>query len=333
LIRISLLVPLVALVGGAGCASLVPEKLPDDPPPLADMKEPLALLQEPDDESERAALPRGSFSGITVARGWTSLDDAGDEPGLLVKDVVENSPADAAGVVRGDILLAATAVGDHAGASDEVELTWPSQWRKLELETPPGTALTVVFDRAGAEGEATMTLAPRVRAPDRKEAQRYREEERVGVVLRTATEVEARAVGLGPGGGAVVVGLSRRSPWRIAGIRFGDLVVAVAGRPVDHPQVILDAIRDAKKKLKVTCLRKGRRRTVKTLLTERKGEVTRLNIPPLFDYESDRGETEWSVLLGLLRRESTKAAYEWRFLWIFRVRGGDADRLVEVDEK
>ena len=37
---------------------------------------------------------------------------------------------------------------------------------------------------------------------------------------------EARAAGLGPGGGAVVVGLSERSPWRAAGLRFGDLIVA-----------------------------------------------------------------------------------------------------------
>ena len=104
--RFLTLFPVLFLVA-IGCSSLIPEKLPDDPPPLADMEEPLDLLQEPDDEAVRKDLPVGSFTGIAVSRGWTSLDEpAGDEPGLLVKQVVENSPADAAGILRGDILLA-----------------------------------------------------------------------------------------------------------------------------------------------------------------------------------------------------------------------------------
>ncbi|MFQ5517227.1 MAG: RNA polymerase sigma factor, partial [Acidimicrobiia bacterium] len=77
-----------------------------------------------------------------------------------------------------------------------------------------------------AEAEAVVQAMERLRPADRGETERFREEDRVGVVVRTATEVEARAVGLGPGGGAVVVGLSRTSPWREAGLRFGDLIVA-----------------------------------------------------------------------------------------------------------
>src|SRR5204863_9943281 len=108
-----------------------------------------------------------------------------------------------------------------------------------------GAGLAVVIDRGGVERKAEVGVVARVRAPERQDTTRLREESRVGVVLRSATEVEARAAGLGPGGGAVVVGLAAGSPWRAAGLRFGDLLTSIGGREVAHPQVVLDAIRAA----------------------------------------------------------------------------------------
>jgi membrane-associated protease RseP (regulator of RpoE activity) len=320
-------IPWLALILAAGCGSMLPEKLPDKPPPLAGMEEPLALFVEPDDEPARQELPRGSFTDIVVGSGWSSLDEEGDEPGLPVKRIVENSPADAAGIAEGDILLA---VIDAQG--EETELRWPSQWRKLELETEPGAQLTIVHDRAGVEREVAITVIPRVRHPERQETERFREEDRVGVVLRTATEVEAREVGLGPGGGAVVVGLSRDSPWRAAGLVYEDLITAVDGKSVDHPQVVLDAIREGEGSLKIAFVRDGRDDELSAPLSRRVSEVTRFNIV-IVDYESDRGRSELSILFGLFLYESTPAAWEWRLLWIFRARGGDADRLEEVEEE
>ena len=47
--------------------------MPVDPPPLADMEEPLALFDEPRDEPRRRALPAGSFSGLHVKDARDSL--------------------------------------------------------------------------------------------------------------------------------------------------------------------------------------------------------------------------------------------------------------------
>ena len=63
----------------------------------------------------------------------------------------------------------------------------------------------------------------------------------------------------------------------------------------------------------------------------REQRVREMSVPPFFSYEADRGETELSVLLGLLRHKTTAAAWEWRILWLFRFSGGDADRLEEVE--
>jgi len=296
------------------------------PPPLAGMEEPLERMQPPDDEAARLALPVGSFTGLVVGDARASLDAMLGEPqGVLVVSVVENSPADAAGLEAGDLVL-------EARTSETLVLHWPSEWRALELATPPGAKLSLVVDRAGAERACELTPIARVRAAERGPAERIREEERVGVVLRTATEVEARAAGLGPGGGAVVVGLTRESPWREAGLVFGDLIRAIDGIAVADPAVVVDRIRSAPEggTLELELVRAGTRLKVSAGVSARAHEWHELWIPLLFHYEKERDETSTSVLLGLFRYVSTPATWRLRLLWLLRFSGGDADRLESV---
>jgi len=312
----------------AGCVS---RELPDEPPPLADMEEPLPLHDEPADEDERRGLPAGGFTGIGVADGAETLDElAGGTNGVPVVGVVENSPGDFAGIEEGDLLLEARREG-----AGPVTLRWESQWRALELASSPGERIRVVLDRAGAERETVIEVEERLRPPGRGAVERFREEDRVGVVLRTATEVEARGAGLAPGGGAVVVGLSQRSPWRSAGVRFEDLVAAVDGEPVHHPQVVLQAIRAADEDagLVLDLRRGGEPLALTAPVSERESEVHEVFIPPLFRYESERGRSDTSILFGLFGYEETEAAWEVTVLWLIKFQGGDADRLVEVEAR
>ena len=314
-----------ALAAGALAAcSIVPKPgLPAEPPPLADMEEPLELQDPPRDEQQRAALAPGSFTGVELAEARRSLDALEEEPaGLEVARVVENSPAAAAGVVEGDLLLEA------AGRP----LRWPSEWRAIEVEAAPGSAVEVLFDRAGVERRATIVVEPRYAPAARGEGERLREERHAGVVLRTATEVEAREAGLGPGGGAVIVGLARSSPWRRAGLGYGDLVVRADGEPVAHPQVVLDAIRRRAREgsLALVVRRGGGEVALEAPLGEREREVREVSVPLLYSYENARGRRTTSVLLGLFRLERTEAAWQARVLWLIRFGAGDADRLEEV---
>jgi C-terminal processing protease CtpA/Prc len=310
----------------AACAA---DELAREAPPLLAMEEPLELVQPPDDEAARLELPGGSFTGLTLGDARRSLDAMLDEPeGLLVLAVVENSPADAAGIEVDDLVLEA------AGGTDEPRpLRWPSEWRRLELEAEPGTRLRLTIDRSGAEHAFELTTVVRVHPAERGPSERVREGQRVGVVLRTATEVEARAAGLGPGGGAVVVGLTRESPWRKAGIVYGDLIRAVDGVEVAHPLVVLEHIRGAPEhgELALEILRGGTRISVQAPLSRREQELHRFSIPLLFSYEKERDLSTTSMLLGLFRYEHTPAAWRLRLLWLLVFSGGDADRLESVE--
>jgi C-terminal processing protease CtpA/Prc len=302
--------------------------LPDQRPPLADLEEPLDLRAEPDDEAARAALPAGSFSGLRVDDARDSLAAKLDQDGALrIAAIVENSPAAAAGLQVDDLLLEVK-VADGAPRA----LRRPSEWRQLELELGAGTRVQLVVDRAGREAMTELVLVPRTRPAPRDSGERFREEDRVGVVLRTATEVEARAAGLGPGAGAVVVGLSKSSPWRAPGLHFLDLIAAVDGAPLAHPQDLLQRLRDpACERVRLRIRRGGEWLELDAPLSTRAHTMREISLPLLFDYEADRGHSEWSLLLGIFHYRSTAAAWRFRLLWLIGFGGGDADRLVEVD--
>jgi C-terminal processing protease CtpA/Prc len=299
-------------------------QLPTEQMALVDMEEPLPLHEEPKDEEARRALPPGGFTGAYVSDARQSLEEMEEEPeGVLVNRIIENSPADAAGLREGDLLLEANGK----------PLRWASEWRALELETEPGATLEILYDRAGAELDARVNVVPRVHHAERQATERYREESRVGIVVRTATEVEARAAGLGPGGGAVVVGLARGSPWRAAGLKFGDLIVEAGEKPISHPDVLLASIRDApeKDRVRLVYLRDGERQVIDAPVSRRAQEMTKITVPLLYVYEKDRDLKRYWFLLWIYQHKKTPAAWETTVFWFFKFRGGDADRLEEVE--
>lgn len=325
---IRLCFPLLGALLLHGCGALIIPELPDSPPPLVDMEEPARLLQEPQDEDQRQELEPGSFSGLVVADARATLDAMLDAaPGLEVIEVITGSPAQQAGLEVGDLLLEA-----DAGAGP-VELVYPGDWRGLEVDLAPETSLRLLYDRAGVEFEVDLVLAPRVRPAERRSTRRFREEDRIGVVLRTATEVEARDAGLPPGGGAVVVGLDRRSPWRSEGIQFGDLIVSIDGREVVDPQVVLEVLRalPASGRPRLELRRDGELLVKQPRLSRRATQTREVYVPLLFSYEANPEQSSTSILLGLISHRRTRAAWRMRLLWLIRFGGGDTDQLIEVE--
>jgi C-terminal processing protease CtpA/Prc len=315
----------LALLATFTACSLSPD-LPELSPALADMEEPLDLRNEPNDEEQRLALPVGTFSGLYLSDARNTLAAKLEDPdSVKIERVVENSPAHLAGLRAGDLVLEVEIDG---GAAQTISR--PSEWRKLEINSKPGTKIVLFIDRAGREAETEVTLVKRLRAPDRQLTERFREELHLGIVVRTATELEARTANLGPGAGAVIVGMSQHSPWRAAGLRFKDLIVSINNQPLTHPQELLTAARDETlESLQVTFVRDGETRTVAAAKSNRAQEITEISVPLIFSYEVGRGHAEWSMLLGFISYRSTAAAWRFRVLWLIGFGGGDADQLLE----
>ena len=211
----------------------------------------------------------------------------------------------------------------------------PSDWRAVELSAQAGTTLELWIERAAKPMRTTLALVARLVPAEREEVARFREEERVGVILRSATEVEARAAGLAPGAGVVLVGLAATSPWR--GMpdapRFGDVIVAIDQQTMDDPARFLAVVRSAKPegKVQVEYLRGSERKQVQLPLSKRATELKSWSIPFLAKWKRDTERTVFSAFLSLIRYEATPAAWNLTLLWLIDFNGGDADRLQEVE--
>ncbi len=321
-----LILTLVMLLA-CGC-SMSPSGLPTQAGPLENMERSRTCFALPQDEAQRQALPLGVFTGIEVGDSRQSLEDQLEAPeGVLVTRTVENSPAVGAGIQAGDILLEAS-----IDEGDPVSLAWPSDWYKTEESATPNSTLHLLYDRAGRDRETILKPVKRLSRPPRLPGSHFREETKIGVVVRNASEVEAHQVGLARGEGCVVVGLAQTSPWRQTGVLFGDILLSINERPIKNPQELLNAIRDLNKgdDTRLLVYRDGQRITLSTTVSQREKEVAGLKIPLLFSYDNHRGIRKTSVLLGLFKVKKTAVASQYTLLWLIGFTVGDASRLEEV---
>jgi S1-C subfamily serine protease len=282
----------------------------------------------PHDEAQRRELPRGVFTGVQVGDSRQSLEARLSAPeGILVTGIVENSPAVAAGIQAGDILLEASIDGAEAQP-----LSWPSDWYRIEERASVNARIDLLVDRAGRDLDAVLRPVTRIALPPRLPGRHYREEHKVGIIVRNASEVEAHQAGLTRGEGSVVVGLAQTSPWRRAGVQLGDVIIDVDGTPVKNPQELLAAInaRDRRRAVYIVVSREGQTVTLQTAVSRRERETAEVRIPLLYSYENKRGIRKSSVLMGLYRERKTAVAADYTVLWFIKWSVGDANRLEQT---
>jgi serine protease Do len=182
-----------------------------------------------------------------VERGWLgvqiqSIDEAlaegldlAEARGALVAAVTKDSPADRAGIEPGDVIV----------SFDGKPIDSMRELPRRVAEVAPGSKARVEILRDGRArtlkvelGEAARTVAEVV-VPESEAA----EGSRLGIKVAPVSGEAIEKYGLEPGSdGAVIVEVTSGSPAARQGLRAGDLILRVNGKPVKTPDDLIKAV-------------------------------------------------------------------------------------------
>jgi serine protease Do len=185
-----------------------------------------------------------------VTRGWLGVSiqpltpelassfGAKDSKGVLISDVVPDSPAGKAGLKPGDILV------EFEGKRTEA----PSDLQRAVGLTSPGHDAKVKVWRDGGERTVDVKIGE---APDEREAQPQRSGNRggaptvLGMEVRPITPDIARQLNLRTNEGIIVARVDEGSPAAEAGIQRGDVIREINRQRIrtmaDYEKITRDA--------------------------------------------------------------------------------------------
>jgi serine protease Do len=181
-----------------------------------------------------------------VTRGWIGVQvqpvtqDIADSLGLqkaegaLVDELQPDGPASKAGIRPGDVIQSIT--GEEV--KDARDLA-----KKIAGIPPDQTATLGVFSD-GSEKTVTLTVA---KMPDRTVADRRPSREHHGGAASLGLRLAPAATIAGEGTrGVIVTDVDPDGPTAERGVHAGDVILDVAGKAVDNPSEIRDAVEQAR---------------------------------------------------------------------------------------
>lgn len=201
-----------------------------------------------------------------VVRGWLGVSiqtvsqelakkfGLKDSKGVIVSDVVTNSPADKGGLSRGDVIT----------EFDGKVVDEPNHLRNMVAQTQIGkkVKMKVIRDKKEKEIELTIGELPLEAQASEGEAPEGAENVLTGVEVNEITPDIASDLGLPRGEkGAVVTGIFPGSPAERGGIVEGDVIVEINRRPVKNIRDYESIIRriKANESVLVLIMREGRK--------------------------------------------------------------------------
>jgi serine protease Do len=183
------------------------------------------------------------FIGITpqdINENLAKAFDLKTSEGVLVGDVSAKSPADQAGIKRGDVILSIN--GEKVKDA--------TQLRLMVAEMQPGTAVKISLLRQGQARDVTVTLAERPKTPQAKAPEQEQPEEKasskLGLALQDLTPDIASQLGYEKEKGALIADVAPGSPAEDAGLQRGDLIKEVNRVPVESVRDFEKATRSFK---------------------------------------------------------------------------------------
>jgi serine protease Do len=155
-----------------------------------------------------------------------------DDRGALVSEVVAGSPAAAAGLKVGDVIV----------ALDGQPVVEARDLPRLVAGRPVGSTAEVAFLREGKRQTVRLTLGE---LPEEPLAARAGEEGRLGLTMRELTPDEARQSGLPAGGGVAIAAVEAGTEAERAGLKPGDRILEVNRKPVTSVGEVREALAEA----------------------------------------------------------------------------------------
>jgi serine protease Do len=176
-----------------------------------------------------------------VERGWLGVTirpllpsqvaemDLDKSKGALVTEVVPGSPAETAGLKKGDLVLnyGGKEIADAAVLQNEVAATPPGN--EVTLEVLRNKKKVVLTATVGSLQQAVQQMAALVR-------------DRLGATMRPVTKEETQKYGLPPDLGVAVASLDANGVLSNAGFEIDDLVLAIDNHPIHDLREFVDRI-------------------------------------------------------------------------------------------
>lgn len=172
-----------------------------------------------------------------VTRGWLGVliqpisEDVAealkltDVKGSLVADVMPNSPAAKAGLMRGDVILSFN--GKAVNENDELPL--------MVAETEIGKDVDVEVIRAGKKETVKIKIEELAEDVDNSEDEKLVspiEESILGLTVQDLTPDLARGIGIEDTKGVIVTDVAADSPAMLAGLKPRDIILEIASTPI-----------------------------------------------------------------------------------------------------
>jgi S1-C subfamily serine protease len=239
---------------------------------------PIETALEVMEQLQRGGVERG-FLGITMQPLDRELADylgIPDATGVLVNSVMQGSPAAAAGLRTGDVITSFNGVAVEAEKLEDL-----GDFQRLVAGVAPGDEAAMEFSRDGESVSARVTITSQPNVDPAEE-----ESTALGVHVQEITANLARDRRLESTSGAFVFFVARGSPAREAGLRMGDVIVAIEGAEVANLEDFRREIARAEQ-------------LERFLVTTRRGEDTKFRLvkpgarATEDDEEGEAGEVEW----------------------------------------
>ena len=210
------------------------------------------------------------------------------DEGVLVTEVVEDSPAEKSGIESKDVIVGF----NEGGKGIFVKVEDASQLKKMVKKSSPGEVVKLKVSRDGKEKVLTVTVGkvpesdyysqrvmklPRMKTKDKALDTylfKFSSGSRIGVKVQDLTEQLGDYFGATDDEGVLITEVEEDMPAQKAGLKAGDVIVEADGKKIEDSSELISAISKKEKgdKVDIKVIRNHQPQTFAVEVEEGKGE-------------------------------------------------------------